>query len=528
MNRVIDKKIIKSTALTTSAIFIVSLIEFSLIIPIAIALNISSGTPLSEIELALVNVLTMGDPSNFSLYITSSIICVLLGTIFSIFSQSIFQNYIWKSHNYLLNKLFTIYLKSQDWKIAKNELSRMKKNLASETQNIAVFYLGPICNIFGRIAFLLTLVFLIFYFTEIKVPMFSILTTVAIFIILMFAFYFSFKSAGRIREKAAEGIFSSIDEGLHNLPVMQILNKVDFFLSRMLIHSKRFLKITTIHAIIPQLPKYILEFIVFIFILLSVKFGEVTSSYSYVIVGFLKLAPTINILIKNFSDVGYGNSSLSILQNEFNKFKKASSLQKLLDINELKFDCHSNKKNISFKINRGEVLLIKGGSGSGKTTLLESLAGSEKNTYNIRLNNNPFEGFNSYKRVGFLPQDVFLINGTVIENITLDEKEPSSNDMSKIEHIIKKLKLDNLPMDRNFSTYGAGLSGGERQRIGIARCLYSNSELILMDEPTSALDGKNTLNIVEIITKLKKENKSLIIVTHSHKLDKIADNMIIL
>ena len=185
-------------------------------------------------------------------------------------------------------------------------------------------------------------------------------------------------------------------------------------------------------------------------------------------------------------------------------------------------------KNINYEFELGKTYAIKGKSGSGKTTLLSLISGLE----------NKYEGDIFYKEqnikkinldkyrntyVGIIFQSYNLLpHLTALENIML------SMDISNIKNINKKEKALSLMENVNLSKDLANrrvlkLSGGEQQRIAIARSLSYNPDIILADEPTGNLDKDTEDEIMKIFQTLaKKENKCVIIVTHSKN---VCDNV---
>jgi ATP-binding cassette subfamily B protein len=131
-----------------------------------------------------------------------------------------------------------------------------------------------------------------------------------------------------------------------------------------------------------------------------------------------------------------------------------------------------------------------------------------------------------------VPQDIFLINGTILENIALgiDKKKLDKdriNDIARDTCIIEMFKNSNLNYECLVSDRGLNLSGGQRQRIGIARALYRDPDYLILDEATNQLDNKTKIKILENI-KLKYNNITTIIVSHDEDIKKICDNIIIL
>ena len=175
-------------------------------------------------------------------------------------------------------------------------------------------------------------------------------------------------------------------------------------------------------------------------------------------------------------------------------------------------------KSVNLEINKGDFVGIIGPSGSGKTTLVDIILGFLKPT-NGFIKFNHEDAHQDIKKLlrlcAYLPQDIFLINGTIKENITM--QSPNISDESLIG-IIKSSNLDeflhDLPdgLDTHVGDRGVRLSGGQKQRVAIARALYFEREILIMDESTSALDTKTEEVLMSELTKLK--NKTIISIAH--------------
>ena len=127
---------------------------------------------------------------------------------------------------------------------------------------------------------------------------------------------------------------------------------------------------------------------------------------------------------------------------------------------------------------------------------------------------------NWLKNIGYVPQDVFIFNGTIAENIALGYKDI---DFQKVNKVLEMVSLadwtDSLP-EGVQSTLGEGggkLSGGQKQRIGIARALYKGASVLLLDEATSSLDNNTEREINEMLQELKKEIPDLTILSIAHR-----------
>lgn len=124
------------------------------------------------------------------------------------------------------------------------------------------------------------------------------------------------------------------------------------------------------------------------------------------------------------------------------------------------------------------------------------------------------------KRLGYVPQEVFIFNGTLAENIALGRKKI---DYDRVKEILEQVSLSRwaeaLPdgIHTLLGEAGGRLSGGQRQRIGIARALYKRVEVLLLDEATSALDNVTEKEINETLCQLKEKYKGLTILSIAHR-----------
>ena len=186
-------------------------------------------------------------------------------------------------------------------------------------------------------------------------------------------------------------------------------------------------------------------------------------------------------------------------------------------------------KDASFKIKKGELVVILGPSGAGKSTLLNILGGMDRATRGtFLLNNKDVTKMNEkelaeYRRydVGFVFQFYNLMPSlSAYENVYLAS---SLVDKHFDPHEILSL-CGLVGREKNFP---AQLSGGEQQRVAIARALVKNPTLLLCDEPTGALDSKTGAQIMELLYRVcKEQNKTVIIVTHNKAISIIADRII--
>ena len=186
-------------------------------------------------------------------------------------------------------------------------------------------------------------------------------------------------------------------------------------------------------------------------------------------------------------------------------------------------------KDVSFEIEKGELVIILGTSGAGKSTVLNILGGMDTNDEGqVFIDGIDIAQFNSHQRTNYRRDDVGFVfqfynlvpNLTAKENVELASEIVA--DALNPEQVLIEVGLGN-----RMNNFPAQLSGGEQQRVAIARAVAKNPKILLCDEPTGALDyqtGKQVLKILQEMSHAK--GATVIIVTHNASLAPIADRVI--
>ena len=186
-------------------------------------------------------------------------------------------------------------------------------------------------------------------------------------------------------------------------------------------------------------------------------------------------------------------------------------------------------ENTSFKINKGELVVILGPSGAGKTTALNILGGMDTASSGkvivdgIDITTSNDRELIMYRRnnIGFVFQFYNLVqNLTVLENVELAVQ------LCK-DHLNPKTILKGVGLEHRLNNFPSQLSGGEQQRVAIARAIAKNPKLLLCDEPTGALDYKTGKQILKLLQDTsRKEGMTVIIITHNSAIAPMADKII--
>ena len=177
----------------------------------------------------------------------------------------------------------------------------------------------------------------------------------------------------------------------------------------------------------------------------------------------------------------------------------------------------------SATIQKGERIGIKGPSGSGKSTLFNLMLGFFSPTSGcVCIDGQVLTPRNCkqwHRLVGYVPQEIFIIQGSLADNIALGQPI----DREKIQKVLEQVQLKEwaaaLPegMDTSLGEYGSRLSGGQKQRIGIARALYKDAGVLFFDEATSALDNHTEQEINLALQELSDTHKELTMIVIAHR-----------
>ena len=265
---------------------------------------------------------------------------------------------------------------------------------------------------------------------------------------------------------------------------------------------------------------------------------------------FIRLTPSAYRIISSLQRIKFTQKILNSLSKNLRYFeknkidndeKKISKHQKNIQIKDkiviknIKFSYNLKKKlfeDLNLEIKIGDTVGIFGESGSGKSSFVNLLIGLLKPEKGKILINNTDIFSNIYfwrKNIGYVPQNIFLIDDTFKKNISLDFNIKSEN-FQKFNECLKQSELEkfinSLPDGINtlVGERGKRISGGQLQRVGIARALYNNPEILIFDESTSALDRETELEILKNIYKFK-DKKTMIIITHKKELLKNCDKI---
>ena len=451
------------------------------------------------------------------------------------------------------NSIFAYFLNLPYKKFINQHSSDVLKIITQSTGSASTSYILQILIIVSEL-------FVIFFISTLLMIIDSI-TTSFIILIYFFGIFIISKIAkiknfsyGKLSEIYQAKKVKVLVETLKSYKEILIYGKLNFFSENFT--SNNDINITAIrkHTSWLEYPRALLEFliifcaIIFMLILFhnDASTKEIITKIGIFVLAGLRLLPSSSRITNAVNSIRFGRHSFETIFKILNKnklrkrkeIKKKYSLNKNILFKNISFFHNKNKKdyvikNLNFEIKKNQITGIFGESGSGKSTIINLILGfidpykgkifiDGKNLQEIK-----YEFLNN---IGYVPQETFLLDQTLKENIAFGERK-NEIDLTKLKKCLIQADIYNfvekLPKKSNTMTGedGVRISGGEKQRIGIARALYNSPEILIFDEPTSSLDKNTEQKVLNTIKKLKK-TKTIIIVSHSNKIKKIADKII--
>jgi ATP-binding cassette, subfamily B, bacterial PglK len=526
------------------------LISIALLIPLLLSIN-NEETFTSDF------ISKIGLPSDLINYIDFINILIFMMIVFFLkfcflLTISYFRyNFIFRFQLELMNKLFVNYLKRDYLFHVYNNSAKILKDITEEVHNVSVGYMGSLTSIILEsimIVVLLSFLLVIQIKTTFIVIIFAGIILYIIYIILKK----NITNLGEKREKYNLINLRNIMQAFEGIKEIKIFQKEKEISQNFINNSKKIQKINWLVAFLNETPRLffelisILSFLIILlfFVKLNYSFIEIISYFTVILAVFIRIMPSINKCIVSYVNITINKRSLNVIFEELiekNTIKIIRANEKIIFnnkiiIKDLTFYYEKEEQKIfdklNFEIKKGEFIALIGGTGSGKTTLIDLIAGllSPKNGGIFVDDKNIADSKNGwFKKIGYVPQNIFLNDDSIEKNIafTVDEKEVDKNkviEVSKQSQIYEFVKSKKDQFDTIVGERGAMLSGGQRQRMGIARALYSNSEILILDEFTSALDNKTEEEILKELSKLKGD-KTIIISTHRSALLKNCDRV---
>ena len=449
----------------------------------------------------------------------------------------------------LSSRLFKKYINEEYLFHKSNNSSILIRNIANETTQLSNG--GVLCGL--NVSLEMFVIIGIGSFLIYIEPFGALITITSLTFTALLFFFFSRRlvfSWGKQRQYRDGKRIQNIQQGIGGIKEIKLLKREKAFIKDYDHSNFKFAEAARKQAFLLNIPRLLIEFIAIVvlslLIIVLISRGDSIESILPIIGVFaaaaFRLMPSVNRVLSNFQTFLYSAPVIDLISSElFNKNIKTetnviSNTNNNLNIDEKDADNKLLINNITFKyensfskvldkvdikIESGSMIGLIGESGSGKSTLVDIILGLVKPQFG-KINfagKDILEDLNAWhKKVGYVPQNIYLLDDSLKRNIALGLPDNLIDD-SAILKTLEMVNLKNLVNDSSegiemiVGERGTKLSGGQLQRAGIARALYHNPSILILDEATSALDAATESRVMNSIISMKGK-KTIIIIAH--------------
>ena len=356
---------------------------------------------------------------------------------------------------------------------------------------------------------------------------------------------------GRAHAIAETGMFASVSQALALFKEIKILGKGSYFVDRFRRPARDVARITNRYEILTFVPSQLIEVLAFGLILIialhlssqgGAHFNTIGMIAFYAFAAY-RLVPVLKSLLDGFESIRYGASVVEDLASELANSPASAAmaevaagslrLRQSIVFEDVTFRYPGAKTNVLDRLDAvipaATLTCIIGPSGAGKSTLLDILLGLiQPDSGRCLIDGVVLDAGNRrewQRGIGYVPQQVQLVDGTLAENIALGE---TVIDHDRVEASAKAAGIYRLAVEQMLNRFetligdgGHLLSSGERQRVGIARALYHKPDILLLDEATNELDALAESSVLSHLLGL--HGKTIVFVTHKQSIWEQAD-----
>jgi len=459
-------------------------------------------------------------------YIFRSLFNLLYFYLLNRFSQS--------RYSIIAYRLFENYLGMHYIDFINRNSSHLVKTLINEANNLV--------QLISNVLFLMSEVFVLFFiysmllYVNWKMTLLLTLFLLANIWILKKVVSTKIKKAGELRNKMQEKFYEIIHSSFGNFKIIKLKGNDKEILDKFSKASFGYAYANITNQTLAQVPRLFLEaigfsLIAFIVIYLVLKYqADIKGTLpilSMFVLGLYRLMPSVNRIYSSYNQILFYLKSLDITHNDLiyepeELGDEPITFAKTITLKSISFEYEKNKpalQDVNLVIKKGEKIGIVGKSGSGKSTLIDLIIGLYRPKKgkilidDVELCERNLKSWR--KKIGYIPQSIYLIDGTVAENVAFGEEidEKRVKEVLKLANILDFLETHHQGIYTKVGENGVKLSGGQKQRVAIARALYNDPQILVLDEATSALDNETESKIMDEIYRLGK-NKTMIIVAH--------------
>ena len=433
------------------------------------------------------------------------------------------------------NLLSSYFMKNWEFHL-KNNSSFLIRKISGEVSQFKNKILNSYLEILTEIILFIG-IYLLLIIVQPKISIILLIVFLVFGYIFLKVYKIKINKLGTLRLEFSGVTTKSLIEIFSMIKEIFIYDKKKFFSNSFDEKNRTYANIDKQLSMISIYPKIIFEFIGIIVLTIITYYLVITGIDKQNIIAILglyiaalvKILPCVVKIVSSFNKYKSAVPSFSsfykdYINKDYSKIKKnfISSFNKKIEFRNLDFS-YDNKnkiiKNLNFEINKGDKIGIIGKSGVGKSTFLDIFLGLLKPTKgSVLIDGKSVDKINWGEKLGYLGQNINLIDDTLINNIFFGRKS-NKNNLTLVKEIIKKCELKELykklsnRSNKKIGEKSLKISGGEKQRIGLARSLLSKPDILILDEPTSSLDDRTEKYIIKLL-KNNFSNQTMIIISH--------------
>jgi len=493
----------------------------------------------------LYHLLHFSSPQGFLIFFGFVLLFIFLfANAFSAFAMVLIYKFSARQNHRLATKMLSMYLsKPYSFYLTRNTAD-LSKNILIECNTFSDGVVLPLLTGVSKLISIILICLLLFVINPVVAFLIAIVLGGAYTGIYIF-FHKPLAQFGEDRLQASTYRFKVTNEAFGGLKEIKVLGRESAFVDKFSVAAKAFATLVVKVKLITQLPRFLLESIAFGGILLVTIFlietGNQFSSIIpmlalYALAGY-RLMPCLQQLYLSAATIKNQYAVIDVVYNDLHKelsagVHKASvpntlSFQHEIQLKDLFFSYESSETpvidHLNLNIKKNTTIAFAGSTGAGKTTLVDIILGllfpdaGSILVDGVKINAKNLRAWQN--NIGYIPQEIFLCDGTIAENIAFGIPEDQIDHQKVIEAArvasLHDFVSDALP--EGYETFvgerGVRLSGGQRQRVGIARAVYNGSAVLVLDEATSALDGVTESLVVDAIKALSHQ-KTIIMIAH--------------
>lgn len=506
---------------------------------------------------AIYGLTDINDEQLFIIYVGLGVLLtLLLSSLISMYTTWKLSLFSTKIGTEIASDLYVYYL-NQNWLFhSENNSADLTKKIVNETDRMTMQIIMPFMLLNSRLVFGFIISVSLFLYDPV-VAVVGLLVFLLAYIALFKNVRKSLNANGQAISESYSTRYRLINEALGGIKDVILLERQKIFIERFDETGRTLAHGLGTNNAISLVPRYAVELLAFgsmialVLVLLNDyegDLGKILPALSVYVLAGLKLLPAFQQIYGNLAQIKgalpayYEIKTDLALAKEWRASSDFSvselpSLQSGITLKNISFSYPNNNslavRNVNTFIPAKQAIGVVGASGSGKSTLVDIILTLISAKGEILVDGVPINDGNKAswrKKIGFVPQSIFLTEGSIAENVAfgIRSKEIDRNkvkvalDLAHLTDTVDKLEsgVDTLVGER-----GVKLSGGQRQRIGIARALYHDAEVIVFDEATSALDGITEKLIMDAINDFSG-NKTIIMIAHRLKTVKKCDQIL--